>query len=488
MPGEKNAGADAGAPAKFRQIEGEKVIAGQRVHGVQVLRPDVALKVVDVIRPVVESRLAEIRADAVNLGEQDLVDPGNHSLMKRLVGYLCKVIQRTPFARTPEVTILKTIYFKAPSEAVSEDSIQATADVSFVKEELIEVPNGMDVELNPLGHDGYDLVVTDDVVVPKPKTSNGAFKDRQPLFPTGGLPFNFPVVMSMQVDGQSITAGEVREGQASLRQKVREDDVDMPGRELAKARAGIALLMSAKDMDDCRPPRGRLDFGYSQLLTAKMDRLCAGPEEIYRMWDLCKILAGWKTQTDREAAGMPVEATVPDGSGSLPEGAGSTGSGTPQPQLGAVGTPRLRFGLFEWVYGEWKDGHRTLEQIGSQYGRDWVRLFTLWKTWGLGSIWPRLHDILDLRPDSGSDEPPPLIEATDTLGDRIRLPFLVVRAYYEQWRQGFLEDEQLVIVYGAHWLPLFRGWKQTGLESVREELGEYVEWASYDWGTPSDTS
>ena len=39
MPGEKNAGADAGAPAKFRQIEGEKVIAGQRVHGVQVLRP-----------------------------------------------------------------------------------------------------------------------------------------------------------------------------------------------------------------------------------------------------------------------------------------------------------------------------------------------------------------------------------------------------------------------------------------------------------------
>ncbi|OLP95130.1 hypothetical protein AK812_SmicGene22763 [Symbiodinium microadriaticum] len=141
MPGEKNAGADAGAPAKFRQIEGEKVIAGQRVHGVQVLRPvrffvtescpaagctvqDVALKVVDVIRPVVESRLAEIRADAVNLGEQDLVDPGNHSLMKRLVGYLCKVIHRTPFARTPEVTILKTIYFKAPSEAVSEDSIQ----------------------------------------------------------------------------------------------------------------------------------------------------------------------------------------------------------------------------------------------------------------------------------------------------------------------------------------------------------------------------
>ena len=54
-------------------------------------------------------------------------------------------------------------------------------------------------------------------------------QDRQPLFPTGGLPFNFPVVMSMQVDGQSITAGEVREGQASLRQKVREDDVDMPG-------------------------------------------------------------------------------------------------------------------------------------------------------------------------------------------------------------------------------------------------------------------
>lgn len=48
-------------------------------------------------------------------------------------------------------------------------------------------------------------------------------QDRQPLLPDGGLPFNFPVVMSMQVDGESITAGEVREGQAALRQKNRQD-------------------------------------------------------------------------------------------------------------------------------------------------------------------------------------------------------------------------------------------------------------------------
>lgn len=40
MAGEKNkAGADAGAPARFRQMDTEKVVFGQCIHGVQVLRP-----------------------------------------------------------------------------------------------------------------------------------------------------------------------------------------------------------------------------------------------------------------------------------------------------------------------------------------------------------------------------------------------------------------------------------------------------------------
>ena len=48
-------------------------------------------------------------------------------------------------------------------------------------------------------------------------------QDRKPLLPDGNLPFHFPVVMQMDIDGEAITAEDVRKGQAALRQQARED-------------------------------------------------------------------------------------------------------------------------------------------------------------------------------------------------------------------------------------------------------------------------
>ncbi|OLQ01677.1 hypothetical protein AK812_SmicGene15553 [Symbiodinium microadriaticum] len=154
---------------------------------------------------------------------------------------------------------------------------------------------------------------------------------------------------------------------------------------------------------------------------------------------------------------------------------------------GAVGTPRLCFGAFEQVYGGWKAGDRADEQVEEQFGPDWLRLFRLWRRWGLGGIWPHLHDILDMRADLGTGVVAPLIENRNMLGDHIKIPFVVVRAYYEQWKQGLLDDVRLAEEYGGHWVALFHKWSEVldvasllarswaALEGLRREVEKLAE-------------
>ena len=148
---------------------------------------------------------------------------------------------------------------------------------------------------------------------------------------------------------------------------------------------------------------------------------------------------------------------------------------------GSVGSPRCCYGVFEQVYGEWKDGHRSDRLVEDQYGRDWIRLFRLWKQWGLSAIWPYLGSVLDMRTDTGDGQPRPLIQSRDTLGEQLRIPFLVVKAHYDRWCKGPLGDEQLEGVYGRLWLELFRTWRAERLEAVRALLDEHVEWSSAEW-------
>ncbi|CAE7798135.1 unnamed protein product, partial [Symbiodinium necroappetens] len=247
--------ADANAPAKFRQMDSERVHNGVTQKGVQVLQPlrffvpEDAMKVVDVLRPAVEARLADIKASSdrpvvtvydATMGQQDLIDPANFAIMKRyvpmlltgttlpnpkilsckdhraamlyvgsaygfwsqafvsargnkgkmkdwsalqgtrlrwLVSYLCKVIYRTPFARTPEVTILKTIFYKVnnmslPTRKPSSSSVDSevpseiVSDVEFDEEDEEIIDDDLEicsVQSEPHGDDGGDLPVTVDV-------------------------------------------------------------------------------------------------------------------------------------------------------------------------------------------------------------------------------------------------------------------------------------------------------------------------------------
>ena len=56
----------------------------------------------------------------------------------------------------------------------------------------------------------------------------------------------------------------------------------------------------------------------------------------------------------------------------------------------------------------------------------------------------------------------------------VRVPYEIVKAIY---RQGTLKDDTVALIYWPKWLSLFRRWKNEGLEAVRMELAEFVEWS-----------
>ncbi|CAE7880181.1 unnamed protein product [Symbiodinium sp. KB8] len=129
---------------------------------------------------------------------------------------------------------------------------------------------------------------------------------------------------------------------------------------------------------------------------------------------------------------------------------------------------RYGFAHFEVVYGQWKLRERTDEEISQSYGPEWVRLFRVWRTWSLQAIWHLLPRVLDVSPDtatarSGVDfhmlRPEPLPEV-------IRLPFFVVKDYYEEWVTGAMSDSRVVEKFGAVWLVWFRRLRDEGVDKA----------------------
>ncbi|OLP89831.1 Kinesin-like protein KIF2A [Symbiodinium microadriaticum] len=88
-------------------------------------------------------------------------------------------------------------------------------------------------------------------------------------------------------------------------------------------------------------------------------------------------------------------------------------------------------------------------------------------------IWHLLDKVLDMSQDTGTPATS-CIENTDQLQPPLRVPFLVVQAYYRQWLQGALMDAVLQANYGEHWLEIFRRWKMEGFQNVVADLNNYV--------------
>ena len=138
---------------------------------------------------------------------------------------------------------------------------------------------------------------------------------------------------------------------------------------------------------------------------------------------------------------------------------------------------RFQFGRFEVVYGQWKDGYRSSEQVEQQYGSTWLALFRQWRVWGLDGVWPFLYKVLDVLEDCAvTNVVGRQFMEPETLQMPLKVPWSAVKVYYKQWAQGELSDKAVVERFGEVWLVLFREVLQAGLQRTRMALSLYVEW------------
>ncbi|CAE7581115.1 unnamed protein product [Symbiodinium sp. KB8] len=151
---------------------------------------ETAMKVVDVLRPAVEGRLADIKASPelpvltifdTSIGQHDLIDSANFAIMKRYAFVSTKgnkgkmkewsSIQGTRLrwlVGAPEVTILKTIFYKVnnlslPATSASDKSDPAS-DLDLLLEDIYDDDfEVFSVQSEPCGDDCEVLdLISDD--------------------------------------------------------------------------------------------------------------------------------------------------------------------------------------------------------------------------------------------------------------------------------------------------------------------------------------
>ncbi|CAE7242656.1 unnamed protein product [Symbiodinium sp. CCMP2592] len=149
--------------------------------------------------------------------------------------------------------------------------------------------------------------------------------------------------------------------------------------------------------------------------------------------------------------------------------------------------PRPQFPFFESMYGQWKSGLRTSENIAAAFGPRWLQLFEMWRREGLQAIEPLLVDVL--QPDDmgggvgdangqtpGNSGIATVLDPTPCGSGRIS--YSVVKQVHAQWMKGLLKDETVHEIYGPDWLRLFRRMRDEGVDACKEELSQMVVWDS----------
>ncbi|CAE7243875.1 unnamed protein product [Symbiodinium sp. CCMP2592] len=148
----------------------------------------------------------------------------------------------------------------------------------------------------------------------------------------------------------------------------------------------------------------------------------------------------------------------------------------PQSPAMRAGQPRIRFCLFESIFGQWKAGWRSDRSIRDGFNAYWLQLFYLWRGWGPESIEPYLASELDMRSDPSPGEPCPLIPDAPMERDPPRVPMSCVMVTFVDWCRGELTDSQIRDRQGLEWLSRFKQLRESGLRQVATVLGSEVLW------------
>ena len=144
----------------------------------------------------------------------------------------------------------------------------------------------------------------------------------------------------------------------------------------------------------------------------------------------------------------------------------------------APGSPLIRFPFFESMYGQWKGGLRTDQNVLEEFGSIWLGLFRAWKQWGLDAVRPALELELNMSTmDEGESAQGRCIPERSPISLPLRIPFSVVRQVFCRWRCEELQDEQVVERFGEVWLVVFQLMAEQGMSNaVHEVLSGLVDW------------
>ena len=145
--------------------------------------------------------------------------------------------------------------------------------------------------------------------------------------------------------------------------------------------------------------------------------------------------------------------------------------------LCAPGQPRVRFGFFENMYGQWRSGQRNSQEVLREFGSVWMELFRAWRAWGLDAIYGALQLELDMSHDENDQARASVIPEKSQVVLPYRVPFSAVWAVFRSWKQGQVTDLQVVQRQGEVWLVLFQIMFKDGFtKAVRESLSDLVTW------------
>ncbi|CAE7208621.1 unnamed protein product [Symbiodinium sp. KB8] len=152
------------------------------------------MKIVEILRPEVEKRLADLREkDGTAAGDLDDVS------VEELDG--------------PEIFEIDSVASDAEVPGAPENlDVEVTDDSPIAADDC---PAAATKDATKLSDLDVEVDATAPVSCNRNTGTNGAFKDRQPLLPKGNLPFNFEVAMSLEV-----SSGEIRDEQEQAQKKL----------------------------------------------------------------------------------------------------------------------------------------------------------------------------------------------------------------------------------------------------------------------------
>ena len=130
------------------------------------------------------------------------------------------------------------------------------------------------------------------------------------------------------------------------------------------------------------------------------------------------------------------------------------------------------------MYGQWKEGLRTDQNVLEEFGSIWLGLFRVWKQWGLDAVNPALRLELNMSTtDEGESAQGRCIPELSPIALPLRIPLSVVRRMFYRWHGEELHDEQVVERFGEVWLVVFQLMAEQGMsKAVQEVLSGLVDW------------